>query len=373
MPSLSFILPHWLYWGGLAVFPLLAMYLVRREARTGPGSGITLPIAFMFWLTSGFAGIHRFYLRSWWGLVYIPLFIAILLGNVQVRSAREDVSNGGGEIKSAQFDMQFAKEAVDKGKEGAQAKLEAAQAKLAKAQADNAKDQARYDFWYGTVRTIAVIIAVLLLIDLVLLPRLVRRCREAEARAGPPPAAAPMPEPQEAGTHEAPALSVHNRFTDWVDWADGYVGEYVSYWSIIAVFVYYYEVLARYVFNSPTDWAHEGMFLMFGMQYLLSGAFALREDSHVRVDVIYVMLPKRVQAFLDVVTSIFFYLFNVTLFVTGMIFAMNAISLWEKSFTEWEIQYWPVKLTMPLGALLILIQGTVKLLKDFTILTRKEA
>jgi len=363
-----------MYWGGLAVFPLVAMFLVRREEKRGPGSGISLPIAFMFWLASGFAGVHRFYLRSWWGLVYIPLFLAILLGNVQVRNARGLVSNGGGEVQSAQFDMQLAKEAIQKGDEGAQAKLEAAQQRMETAQADLAADTADYNFWFRLVGVMAAITAVLLLIDLFLLPRLVRRCAEAEAQ-GPPPTepVMPMPVVQDGGIGESPDLLVHTPFTNWIDTIDGYIGEFVGYWSLIAVFVYYYEVLARYVFNSPTNWAHESMFLMFGMQYLLCGAFALREDSHVRVDVIYVMLPVRVRALLDVITAVFFYLFSAALLITGTVFAMNAVQLWERSFTEWAIQYWPVKITMPLGAALILIQGTVKLYKDLIILTRKEA
>ena len=40
------------------------------------------------------------------------------------------------------------------------------------------------------------------------------------------------------------------------------------------MFGYYYEVIARFVFNSPTNWVHESMFLMYGMQYMLAGAYA---------------------------------------------------------------------------------------------------
>ena len=32
MPSLTFVMPHWLYWAGLLVFPLVAAYLVRHGA-----------------------------------------------------------------------------------------------------------------------------------------------------------------------------------------------------------------------------------------------------------------------------------------------------------------------------------------------------
>ncbi len=50
---------------------------------------------------------------------------------------------------------------------------------------------------------------------------------------------------------------------------------------------------------------------------------------------------------------------------------MDSIRVWEVSFTEWAIQYWPVKSTMALGALLILLQGTSKLIKDIRILAGK--
>ena len=45
----------------------------------------------------------------------------------------------------------------------------------------------------------------------------------------------------------------------------------------------------------------------------------------------------------------------------------------EVSFTEWGVQYWPVKLMMPIGAALLLLQGISKLTKDVIILTRGRA
>ena len=167
-------------------------------------------------------------------------------------------------------------------------------------------------------------------------------------------------------------MGVRTRLTAVIDAVSRWSGHYVAYWSVLAVFVYYYEVMARYVFNSPTNWAHESMFLMFGMQYLLSGAFALREDSHVRVDVIYVMLPDRGKAMLDIVTSIFFFIFAGALLWTGWIFMADSVRVWEVSFTEWAIQYWPVKCTIAIGAALILLQGLSKLLKDIAFLARGE-
>ena len=58
------------------------------------------------------------------------------------------------------------------------------------------------------------------------------------------------------------------------------------------------------------------------------------------------------------------------LFWTGARFALDSISVGEHSFTEWGIQYWPVKLSIPIGAALIVLQGASKLVKDIIFITR---
>ena len=102
-------------------------------------------------------------------------------------------------------------------------------------------------------------------------------------------------------------------------------------------------------------------------------SYALREDAHVRVDVIYIMLSDRAKVITDIVTSFFLFVFTGALFVTGGIFMMDSIDVFEVSFTEWAIQYWPVKIMITLGALLLVMQGVSKLIKDIVMLKRKLA
>ncbi|MFW5453725.1 TRAP transporter large permease subunit [Thioalkalivibrio sulfidiphilus] len=170
-----------------------------------------------------------------------------------------------------------------------------------------------------------------------------------------------------AGTPSNPVLRA-------VEGLSTFTGTFVGYWSLVAVVVYTYEVIARYAFNSPTNWAHESMFLMFGMQYLIAGAYCLRVDGHVRVDVLYSRFGPAVTAALDILTSVIFYLFLLVLTLTAWTFFAQSLSQeqfffatgWsnEVSFTEWRIQYYPVKGAMVLGGVLLLLQGTVRLVKD---------
>ena len=362
LPSLTFALPHVAYWGGIIVFPLIAMYLVRREMAHGaiPGK-VALPMAYMLWLVGGIVGLHRFYLRApRLAFAYIVPFVGILYGNEQIWTAREGTSSARHNLSGAEFDIKRFGKAVEKGLEGATEKLAKAEQALGPAQMKLAEANQILDQWQAFVGGMGLVIFVLLVIDAVLLPRLYRRCLDIEAREPSDQKVSDLEPP----TVTAPRRDIHNPVVDFIDWINGWVGEFIAYWSVMAVFVYFYEVLARYVFNSPTNWAHEGMFLMFGMQYLLAGGYAAREDAHVRVDIIYEQLSERAKAITDIVTSIFFFIFTVTLLVTGTIFVLDAISVWEVSFTEWSIQYWPVKFSITIGALLIILQGVAKLIRD---------
>ena len=374
MPYITFVLPHWLYWGGLIVVPLLAMYMVRKQRGKQVDGIITKRIAYMLWLCAGFVGFHRFYVKNFWGLVYIPIFVALLLFSVQVRNAVDAVSEVKNEVNIAEFDVERAQKDIDKGRDGAQQKMGKAKQAMATAGQNLADTEARHAKWFRYTSIAAIIIALFLLIDAFLLPGMIRKCaaREAPDEAALAEAAAKRAEFEKLGKAEATLeVEIKNPFFLWVDKINGYVGEYVSFWSIIAVFVYYYEVLTRYLFNSPTNWAHESMFLMFGMQYMLAAGFTHRENAHVHVDVLYHYFPLRMKALVNVLTSIFFFIFCIVLFWTGWVFAADSIGVWEVSFTEWAIQYWPVKLTLSAGALLLMLDGISKLTKDLIVLFGK--
>ena len=374
MPSLTFVLPHWLYWSGLIVFPLIAGYLVRRERTRPPDGKPSLFIAYFFLVLAGYLGIHRFYIRSAWGLIFIPPFLAIIYCTSQVREVRDDMSRTFAAMEEVQTQVAQAKEEAGRGIPGAAELVASGEATLKTRTADYEVAKAVSDGWKSRAQTAGIVLGLLLLADAFLLPRALRRRRALET--GVQAVAPPLPEVadiHEGGVGEDPTLAVHSPVTDAIDALSALAGRYVAWWAVIAVFVYYYEVMARFVFNSPTNWVHESTFLMFGMQYMMSGAFAYREDQHVRVDVVYSKFSPRGKAIADIITSVFFFIFVGTMFWTGARFAMDAVQVGEHSFTEWGIQYWPVKLAIPVGAALLLLQGISKLLKDIMLVTRKAA
>jgi len=378
MPNLTFVLPHWLYWLGLIAFPLMAMFLLKaNRGKTSQGQ-LSLQVAYFLLITGGFAGLHRFYLRSLLGWIFVPLFIAILMFNVEGREARNAVSKADNEVTSARFLLERAeKQAQDEGISNL-AEITRYKQELDIALKTTTVAKANARLWHGLASGTALLILVLLLLDAWRLPVLLARCRELE-RTRPHPKAVTevgcdidINKDVNGGHAIDYTKGIHTRFVQIIDAINEFAGKLVAYWSIIAVFVYYYEVMARYVFNSPTNWAHESMFLMFGMQYLLAGGYVLRNNGHVRVDVFYMNFSPLLKAKTDIATSIFFFLFTGVLVWTGWLFFTDAFRVGEVSFTEWAIQYWPVKFAIPLGAALLLLQGLAWLIKDILLLLDKK-
>ncbi|MDX5410044.1 MAG: TRAP transporter small permease subunit [Thauera sp.] len=166
--------------------------------------------------------------------------------------------------------------------------------------------------------------------------------------------------------HEADATA----FERAVDWLSDRSGMFVALWSVNAVLAYTYEVVMRYAFNQPTIWVHESSYLLFGMQYVLAGAYGLLHGAHVRVDVIYTKLSQRAKGAVDIITSVFFFAFVVVMLATSWRFFADSYAQQERTLETWQIQYWPLKAMMVLGALLILLAGIGRLIRDIRVFER---
>ena len=126
-----------------------------------------------------------------------------------------------------------------------------------------------------------------------------------------------------------------------------------------------WEVVARYVFNAPTQWAYDMTFMLYGSFFMLGAAFTLQRKGHVRTDTFYAQWSPRRQAAVDLAG----YLFMAVPFAG--VFAFVGWGYFVKAFvgnetfvsSAWQPITWPFKLGMPLAGALLLIQISSECLK----------
>ena len=91
------------------------------------------------------------------------------------------VSGANNDVSIAEFDVERAQKAIDKGKEGAQQKMDKAKPAMATARQNLAEKKALHVKWYRFTSTAAISIAIFLLIDAFLLPGMLKKCAAREA------------------------------------------------------------------------------------------------------------------------------------------------------------------------------------------------
>lgn len=171
---------------------------------------------------------------------------------------------------------------------------------------------------------------------------------DAGGREGRPPARVPLAD----------------RFCDAVDRINSWVGRFWALAIFAITLAVLYEVVSRGVFGQGTLWSNETTIYLSALAYLIGGGYALAHRRHVRIDLIHERLPPSARAILDSFTFVFFLLYVGALIWVGTTMGWTSFQQGEGTGTPWNPPIWPVKLAIPVAAVLLLLQGIANLLRD---------
>lgn len=73
---------------------------------------------------------------------------------------------------------------------------------------------------------------------------------------------------------------------------------------VLSMFILMNEVILRYIFNAPTIWAHETTIFLCGMAFIYGGLYCTARNSHIRVVLIYDVIPPRIRRIFDIAISV---------------------------------------------------------------------
>ncbi len=147
-----------------------------------------------------------------------------------------------------------------------------------------------------------------------------------------------------------------DRFNTWIGQLFG--------WLVLALTLFVsFEVFSRYVLSNPHAWAFDMMNMLYGGLFMMAGAYTLSKNGHVRGDVLYGFFPPRLQAALDLILYILFFIPGVVaMFWAGYYFAAESWAITEHSnITANGPPIYPFKAIIPLAGFCLLLQSFVEM------------
>ncbi|MFH1079762.1 MAG: TRAP transporter small permease subunit [Pseudomonadota bacterium] len=149
-----------------------------------------------------------------------------------------------------------------------------------------------------------------------------------------------------------------------IDGVSEWTGKIISYILLITVAATVIEVVARYFFNAPTMWSYEVETFTCGALYVLVGAYCLLHKSHVKVDVLSQRFSRQTSRIIDLaITFPLILIMAGALTYMGVGFAWTSIQMSERTYSSWAPILWPLKITLPIGSALVVVQAIADFLK----------
>jgi TRAP-type mannitol/chloroaromatic compound transport system permease small subunit len=145
---------------------------------------------------------------------------------------------------------------------------------------------------------------------------------------------------------------------------------HIVYWAILAaVLISAANALVRKIFNTSSNAFLEIQWYLFSAVFLLCAGYALLHNQHVRIDVVVGRFSKRTLAWIDVFGTILFLLpmAILILWLSWPVFVRAYVS-GEVSTNAGGLILWPARLLVPIGFLLLVLQGFSELVKRLAFL-----
>ncbi len=159
------------------------------------------------------------------------------------------------------------------------------------------------------------------------------------------------------------------KLSQLIDWLNEKCGRLFMLLILVAVVISAGNAAVRKAFNMSSNAFLEIQWYLFAAIFLLCSGYALKHNSHVRIDVIVGRLSQRKQAWVDIIGTLVFLLplCSVVIYFGWPMFMKTWVS-GEMSADAGGLIRWPVLLLIPVGFALLALQGISELVKQFAFL-----
>ncbi len=154
------------------------------------------------------------------------------------------------------------------------------------------------------------------------------------------------------------------KFTSAIDRLSDAFGFIAKWLVMLACLISAGNATIRYLFHYSSNAWLELQWYMFAGMVLLGSAYTLRVNEHVRVDLLYSAVSDRTRLWIDII-GLCVFLLPAMIYLTYMTipFFLNSWNSQESSSNAGGLILWPVKLVLPVGFALLVLQGFAELAK----------
>lgn len=156
-----------------------------------------------------------------------------------------------------------------------------------------------------------------------------------------------------------------------IDKLNGWIGQAVAWATLLMIVIGAYNAIIRYLgrfigTNLSSNVYLEAQWYLFSLVFLLGAAWTLKENAHVRVDVLFDRMSPKVQRGINIGGALLLLLpFCVFVFWTSVPSIRNSWSILEGSPDPGGLPRYPIKSLILVSVVLLALQGISELIKDW--------
>jgi len=155
-----------------------------------------------------------------------------------------------------------------------------------------------------------------------------------------------------------------------VDRINEFIGKWVSWLILASILVSAGNATIRKIFDMSSNAWLELQWYLFGAAFLAAAAYTLKQNEHIRIDIIYGLFSRRVQHWIDLIGHILFLMPFALLMVFYLIpYVSVSYRSGEMSTNAGGLIIWPAKAMLLVGFLLLAVQGVSEIIKKIAVMT----
>jgi len=154
-----------------------------------------------------------------------------------------------------------------------------------------------------------------------------------------------------------------------IDRLNELIGRWVAWLILVSILVSAGNAIIRKAFNTSSNAWLEAQWYLFGAAFLLAAAYTLKQNEHIRIDIVYGMFSRRTQHWIDLLGHLFFLMPFVILMISYFVpYFLLSYRSGEVSSSAGGLIIWPAKLLLLVGFVLLGIQGISEIIKKIAIM-----